>query len=444
MKKIATNKKRDTENSTSKNKKTDSNQQAKKEHGMVGNPNTGPIFYFSNAHVKVECVKEENAIKKYCDEEKEKSRDTTKKSKANNAKLGKISDKIQNDLESIESAIKKGYTYKRTDNNSWIEDHCHALWIKPQAVADQFDKFKEKLEDFEKKLNQEISDVLMQAGGKAVDMAKDKMIDYGKKAVVREGAALVSLTIPVVGEIIVAGATIWNFVDGVWSAGKVAVDALKIGEQALEKYKELAPQLKKIENLLNGKLTPSTVLADMMTVLATTNPCIQARRCSLVRFDETEGKNGHSSGKIQADSGKGCCPGQTGHHVLPGAMFDLPDNPCGKKYKHSEAPVICLEGTNNNVGSHGVAHTALEKIIEKYKLIKKTEKISYKDASKHGIQAIRIVNPLCSEECLQAQLDKHYKDNLECGDDAQLKANPGKADKKPKEVKKDTSEIDNN
>lgn len=395
----------------------------------TGNTNTGPIFYFSNKTVKAACKDEEAAIKKHCDDEKDKSREDAKKAKAKNSKLGALSDRIQHDLESIEGAIKKGYSYTRGKDNGWIEDHCHGLWLKPQGKADQFDKFTDKIKDLEKELNKNISDVLKQAGGKAVDMAQQRMIDFGEKALIRQGAALTSLVVPVAGEVIVAGATIWSVVDGVWTAGKVAVESFNLGRAALAKYRELAPQLKKVEELLSGKLTPSTVLAEMMTVLATTNPCIQARRCSLVPFHETEGNSAGSAGKAQADSGKGCCPGQTGHHVMPGAMFDVQPQPCGKPYEHSKAPVICLEGTNNSAGSHGTAHGALEESMDVYKASGATT-ISYEDAREQSIAAVRKINPMCSAACLRAQLDKFYKKETNCKDSAKLRPNAGKAEGK--------------
>jgi hypothetical protein len=404
----------------------------------TGPSNTGPIFYFSNANVRKSCVKEKAAIQKHCGDDKEETKKTAKSAKFNSSKLGAISGKVQTGLEAVESTVKAGYGYKRNKKNAWIDDHCHGLWIKPQAAADQFDHFKGELVKIEEKLNKDISNVLKDAGGKAVDLAKDKMLDFGKKAAVREGTSLVSLAIPVVGEVVVAGTTVWNVVDGVWTAGKVTIEALSLGGAALAKYKELAPQLKKVEDLLSGKLTPSTVLAEMMTALATTNPCIQARRCSLVQFDETEGKKlpgaveGSSSGKIQAATGKGCCPGQTGHHVLPGAMFDMEKKPCGKDYNHSLAPVICLEGTNNIVGSHGAAHLALDRTINIYRETK-GDLISYNEARRQGISAVRQINPHCSEKCMQAQLDKFYKDGMNCGEEVHLKANSGKAIRVPAE-----------
>lgn len=413
-----------------------SSAQSRVRRKTTGNSNTGPMFYFSNKRVKEACVAQKEAIEKHCDTDKEQSRAAAKTTKASNSKLGNLSDRIQRDLESIEDAIKKGYSYNRDKDNAWIEDHCRGLWLKPQGKAAQFEKFTEKLTELETELNKNMSDLLKNVGGKAADMAQQRMIELGEKALIRQGVAMTSLVVPVAGEVIVAGATIWNIVDGVWTAGKVAIESLNLGRVALAKYKELAPQLAKVEELLSGKLKPSTILAEMMTLLATKNPCIQARRCSLVPFHETEGTNTAPAGKVQAESGQGCCPGQTGHHVMPGAMFETGNNPCGKPYDHSKAPVICLEGTNNSAGSHGRAHKALEKSMDVYKAGGATT-ISYEEASQQAVEAVRTVNPMCSAECLKAQLDKFYKKDMKCKDNAELKPNPGKA-----EPKKKTSDID--
>lgn len=394
----------------------------------AGTSNTGPIFYFSNKTVKGKCEKEKKAIKKACDDEKDKSQAAAKKAKASNGKLGAITEKVQDGLNRVEGAVKDAYQYKPNGDNAWMDGHCHGLWVKPMAKADQFEKFQGELKKIEDGLKADMQTLMDAATGKALDMAKDKMIAYGEKAALREAAAATTLVAPVVGEVVVVGMTIWNVVDGVWTAGKVALDAIDLAKKAKEAYDKLKPQLEGIQKLLSKKVTPSSVLADMMTAMATANPCIMARRCSLVPYDKTEGIGKASSGKEQATSGQGCCPGQTGHHVLPGAMFDTGNNPCGKPYKHEKAPVICLEGANNHVGSHGLAHAGLKESIDAYKEKNPGKQISYKDASERAISAVRLTNPLCSKECLQAQLDRYYKDGMQCRDDAKLKPNAGMAD----------------
>jgi len=345
------------------------------------------------------------------------------------ASLGKATARVKAGLDAIEGDIKAIYGYKRHDNNAWIEDHCSGLWIKPTARAKDFKKFLDTLDNVRKGIEKEINDGLMAAGKQIVDVAKNKAVDYAEKAAAREGAALASLVVPGVGEVVTLGTTIWNVVGGVWTAGSVAVHAIGVGKAAIEKYAELKPQLTALKGLLGREPTPSTVLADMMTAAAVANPCIQARRCVLVPFDETDALTG-SSGAKQAGSGKGCCPGQTGHHVLPGAMFgNKSADDCSRKYDHSKGLVICAEGTGNRVGSHGIAHSALDELIKDYKKTGATT-ISYEEACKKGVSAAHLLNPSCSPACLKAQLDAHYKDKLGCGN-SQLIAHSGMGGAKP-------------
>lgn len=117
--------------------------------------------------------------------------------------------------------------------------------------------------------------------------------------------------------------------------------------------------------------------------------------------------------KAQAKHGQGCCPGQTGHHILPDSMT------AGRcpGYDHGEAPVICLEGTTHfpGWGSHGEAHQKLKDKIKDYRKDRSAKKsspntISYKDASRLGIDAVREAGARqCDAACLQAQLDAHYQ-----------------------------------
>ncbi|MFC3153873.1 HNH/endonuclease VII fold toxin-2 domain-containing protein [Gilvimarinus japonicus] len=86
-------------------------------------------------------------------------------------------------------------------------------------------------------------------------------------------------------------------------------------------------------------------------------------------------------------------------------------------YNYNEAPVMCLEGTNNakGWGSHGKAHSNLEVGMDAYRNKRlrnnqDTDVISYKEGSKLCIDAVReSAAKNCDPECLQAQLDDHYK-----------------------------------
>jgi hypothetical protein len=86
--------------------------------------------------------------------------------------------------------------------------------------------------------------------------------------------------------------------------------------------------------------------------------------------------------------------------------------------KHQQAPTICVEGTDNSHGSHGLIHKTLAELMAK-----KPENISLNDAIDEGAKSVRIVFPesACSEKCLKAQL-KDFYDKLGC---PSVGSNPG-------------------
>ena len=148
-----------------------------------------------------------------------------------------------------------------------------------------------------------------------------------------------------------------------------------------------------------------------MSVLSRVNSCTRARRCILPKYRDTEYR--------KSIGGDGCCPGQTGHHLLPGEMFrDNPNCPRYTDNKHKDAPVICTEGTGNNfeVGTHGKMHEAFDKKIEDHKTSGwwggEKDTISYEKARDMAIATVMSTFPesRCNPKCLRAQLDKFYDD----------------------------------
>ena len=157
-----------------------------------------------------------------------------------------------------------------------------------------------------------------------------------------------------------------------------------------------------------------------MTALAEVSPCLRARKCQLVPYNKTD------SAREQAKNGAGCCPGQTGHHIIP----DSAAKGAGcTGYTKGSAPTICLEGASNNYGSHGAAHQALKKSMDAYNggENKPPKDISYEEMKKASLKAIHAsTSSQCDPACLEAQLDSYYK---KCGN---LKANPGTGGSKSK------------
>jgi hypothetical protein len=170
---------------------------------------------------------------------------------------------------------------------------------------------------------------------------------------------------------------------------------------------------KKVVEILNDyKTQPHKAMADAQTLMAKFNPCLRARKCMLVPYENTTAGTGKgaTSAIAQANHGNGCCPGQTGHHVMPGAIFY--EAGCGYDDKaHEKAPTICLEGTKNapEHGSHGAAHGALGESMKRHRA-KHGNLISYNDAQDKGLDAIEAAGAKhCNRACLKAQLDAFYR-----------------------------------
>jgi hypothetical protein len=129
-------------------------------------------------------------------------------------------------------------------------------------------------------------------------------------------------------------------------------------------------------------------------------------------------------------AGKGCCPGQTGHHLLPEAMFAHCPNYTSAT--HKRAPTMCVEGANNSLGSHGKAHRSLARVLDsKHKTIPFGETMPKADAIDAGVESVRETFPesRCSKECLKAQLENFYKDvNCRPKKESGIAGNPAPSD----------------
>ena len=163
-------------------------------------------------------------------------------------------------------------------------------------------------------------------------------------------------------------------------------------------------------------------------MLATLNACTRARKCQLVPYNK-DGKGNQeipldgdediegiktevsaADRKIESSFGGGCCPGQTGHHLIYGAMA----RSC-PGYKHAEAPTVCVEGVNQNVGSHGRVHDKMDEQVSD--LAKQAGGLNA-DGTMNMDKAIeaaavshRRAFPAskCSKACIKAQLESYYR-----------------------------------
>ncbi len=127
--------------------------------------------------------------------------------------------------------------------------------------------------------------------------------------------------------------------------------------------------------------------------------CQKARNCMLVPYGGTSSPN--------------CCDGKTGHHLIEGHWVKH-----WEEYDHNAAPTVCCEGRRNEK-EHGLMH-AIQGVYEDSFLppsgqnYKAGNKWNYKNGKKAALRAHQLTfqGSNCNTACIEAQLDKHYKDTI--------------------------------
>ncbi|SDH22277.1 GHH signature containing HNH/Endo VII superfamily nuclease toxin 2 [Pseudomonas flavescens] len=137
------------------------------------------------------------------------------------------------------------------------------------------------------------------------------------------------------------------------------------------------------------------------------NKCLQARRCRLVPYKpKGRGKNRQP----------GCCPGQTGHHLIEASAFLEPGTRkeggslraqfANSKYDLDQAPCVCAEGPDNTTATHGLMHTYQGVRAKK---LAPDGVWTLRQATECGAASVNMVfQGGCNEKCLQAQLHAYH------------------------------------
>ncbi len=380
---------------------------------MATAPNTPTSYYLDTEAVRKACKKDFEKIDKACGPEP----DQSNKHKPPPPMLRKmLGEKRLKALTQMQAKVKDKYKIPDTKDNAW-HSHCDGLWIKPDGKS-----FTEEMEEFNKGLKEmsddlagavetQLKPLLEQVGqeikDKAIAEAKEKALKAGARSGARWAVGLGGAAVGGVGAVATeAVATAWNVCDWVvtgYEAGKMGVAAynaisemktvLRVAQTAQSELADLASNL--------TKKTATSLMADGMGVLSRFNECTRARRCQLVPYDETNNP--------AALGGKGCCPGQSGHHVLPDEMTKNGNCP---GYTKGGAPTLCVEGANNSNGSHGLVHKALDSRIQDHKSgWFGRDTVTYPEARNMGVKSIQETFPesQCDSDCLKAQLDEYYK-----------------------------------
>jgi hypothetical protein len=373
-------------------------------HGSM--PSNTPVFpYVSRGWLGGHaCKDEENRIERACQPEKDDSeaRGGIKKQ----SKLAKL----------LKTNRRKSGKGKRDSSGwHWTDDHCDGLGAMLKT-AEQAKEFAGKMQDSFKSLPDELQ--LMSAlkehfQAMVLDAAGHAAAKWAAKAAAKQ---LAGSALPAIGN---AAMGLWSAYDAVSAVGNVAeiraaaTEALGKLEVLQKKAGDLQNLAKQFGDLSNLKDEDALKLAtEGQDMLATLNDCTRARKCNLVPYKGEAGnligQKGNS--KVEAANAGGCCPGQTGHHLIPEASLK---QQC-PNYNHSMAPTVCVEGFSQNHGSHKRAHEALaaqHRIKLKGKKVAADGTMSMDDAIDSGAKSHKDAFPLsnCSEACIKEQLENYYK-----------------------------------
>ncbi len=416
-------------------------------------PNTATFYYLDTKRFPAVCQEDRNRIKEECDTHggKQRSKDSMQEARLDPRKhpAGSVNSQLQGKFKEAVTALdamgKEKSGYKKNAKNAWLEDHCTGQWNKPGGQRDPDDdgtldteaesaekipnteEFKKQIEDRVKALGEEYQSKLSEATRKVQEFAADYMKGHIKDAL--EGTAEKAAKRGALSRfpLIAAAINRLNLYEGLGTligntAGAIYTGDMEKAFDALEaEMRAISQQIEDCKKILSKGGLEDT-MASTQAVVAWANPCLKARKCMLVPYKDAD----------KTSQGQGCCPGQTGHHVLPGAMFRKyakddkgkykPDKgangkvkprPCWEKYNHDDAPTMCLEGTTNRAtnGSHGAAHKLTAELVE---LDRQKPDMAYTDARD------KIANGLgrafgCNPQCIIEQLDSYYKKVHSCG-----------------------------
>jgi hypothetical protein len=396
-------------------------------HNHKNPSNTGLFPYISNNHVRHDCSAEERRIKSACDGVEDNSEEGRRLKK----KRGFMSGSRDTSENASAPAVPR---------TPWHERHCSGLLGVSSSVANtvtagdlqsyqqQFDSIKNQAIEQAANLQAFASHIEQEA----IAWAERKALEIGGKAVVKQG---VGSFLPGVGNAIMGAHTAYELYENSQElAGKLEevsqlIETLKEVDNIARQASEMSDRIQAAINGTSGQ-TPSQVMFDMMDAQATLDECIRARKCNLVPHTSKTHFDGVGKTNVPTSAGttsanRGCCPGQTGHHLIPEAMIKTQPGENGlgcSKYDHAAAPTVCAEGVNHSQGSHGRLHDNLTKELrtqkdwsdnrwfESRRTIKSDGSMDINDAIASAARSHRASFPLsfCSQDCIEAQLRDFY------------------------------------
>jgi len=390
--------------------------------------NTGPWIYLDTAD-RQKCAKDKKRVDEACKIDKKEQEAFQKRQKKANRKR-----------------VKKGLSPKKIRKKTWKDNHCKGMLFKPDPR--KWGKNMKEISDNAEKAMAELKEHAIEKGW---DITKDAASGYGKRTAGKHAAAVGCLALsPIAEAICQIGVLVTDVVDGAITIVDTSIDIYKTSSEvthAIEVLKSTKEKYSKITDIINmpeGKEKKDALdklrkdYLDEMTENAKNDPCLSARKCMLVPYTNNQGKlakgevekKDMSAGKMAGIFGlgdsRGCCPGQTGHHLIPDSWLKGKcSGGSNGKYTKGGAPVVCMEGTSHTGGTHGEIHTGLNKAYDQSltaRIEKGVEhnKYSINDVIEMAVDSHKEVMDIdwpgfnlfsgdgCDEACLKAQLASYY------------------------------------
>ncbi|MBS9782951.1 MAG: DUF4150 domain-containing protein [Pasteurella sp.] len=400
-------------------------------HNHGSTTNTAYWHYFDKGHPSRDCEKDARRITKACGDEvdkNDKNKEKQQEKEHSNSKLkkgvGKKLEKIKKivsfkvgdkDKRRVKVNKKTGEQTEKNRSNikTWKDNHCKGLMLHPSIESiEEFKKHYEEISANVKRLqNTSVGAIVDEAYKLAEDEIKSYMLEAGAKIAAK--SVFKSWLGPIgwawtAYDVVSAGVEAKDLYDDLDEIKKNLNNIKKNIKDNINQFKSIAP---KIDNLLNKEDITQDDIATAMGYYANMNPCVRARRCKLVNYN-------HVSDGTGTHPEYGCCPGQTGNHLIPDSfMRDAPPSknrkgkPKCKGYTTGKAPTMCVEGVTSTDGTHGDSHKAFDDAIGS----STSPTISYNEAFDAAVDSAMAVAPHCDRKCIIKQLKKYYDDTKICG-----------------------------
>jgi uncharacterized membrane protein len=402
-------------------------------HNHGSDPSNTRTNIYKDTKLPAECLKDFKKRDKKCNIEEKENKEFVGDAKQRNKRRAKSKKK------------KEAFTVR---DKTWKDKHCGPVMLayeRKDILEKRLENLNEELDDWQDDLTSALKD-------KSLDVVGD----------VVEGKVKATLGCGAIGGAI--GGVIGFFFGGIGAAPGAAIgakagagicnavsiadnviDAIEFGSglwQNREKIKEITDKFTEYKEKLEDISKVATEedpkkraeqmkeLRDEAIEKAKEDPCLKARRCTLTPYENKDkrevkpkvhdkGKAPISDSVFNLNNPSGCCPGQTGHHLIPETTIsgskDKGDLCTGGTYNHSAAPVVCSEG-GKDTGTHGQLHDRTDQNVQdmmngKYPGYEKCASAYTMDcATEAGAQAHaeQFPDSNCDKKCIKAQLKEYY------------------------------------